>query len=243
MTCLALNLLKSRSDIPKVHEWLRSNPCGRCDLGWQKKYNDELPTPSGIKTIQPVLYRGNPLARQVIIGEGPGKWENIDGQPFVGPAGKLLDEIFASVGWDTNKDWLLTNAVLCRPLPVDVTNKENRKPSPDEINTCSAYWMRMLSIVQPHTVVLLGATATYAVLGELSPMKHLVGKEYKTGIFPNITFFVMYHPAALLHANRDPARYKVLSHQMWDHIQLLRQHIDERTSISMSDLRFQCVEL
>ena len=108
-----------------------------------------------------MVSRGNRNAQLFIIGEGPGKNEDETGLPFVGRAGKLLDQILESVGLDSNKDAYISNMVKCRP-------PENRKPSIDEVDSCNPWLKEQLRIVNPKITLLVGATALEGILGILS---------------------------------------------------------------------------
>lgn len=141
-----------------------------------------------------VVDRGNPAAKVVIIGEGPGKDEDLAGRAFVGRAGKTLDQFMAEAGIDTNTDTLIVNVVKCRP-------PGNRAPKQAEAAACLPYLRRQLELVAPTLVVLLGATA----LKHLAPdkkkivMAEEVGKRFELPAWPGMRFFVLYHPAALLY--------------------------------------------
>lgn len=105
-----------------------------------------------------VISRGNPLARLMLIGEGPGQHEDETGLPFVGRAGKLLDQILASVGLDQEQDIYICNVVKCRP-------PGNRKPTPEEMAHCRPWLQRQIQLVNPDMVLLAGSTAMTGVLG------------------------------------------------------------------------------
>jgi uracil-DNA glycosylase family 4 len=144
-----------------------------------------------------VIDRGNPTAKILIVGEAPGETEDRMGQAFVGRSGKVLDEVFASIGLDTNRDTLIANVVKCRP-------PNNRPPSPLEATHCKPYLLRQIELQNPRAVVLLGATAARHVApDDARPMRDRVGKLFDSHAFPNILFQILYHPAFLL---RDPRR-------------------------------------
>lgn len=104
-----------------------------------------------------VFYRGDPTANLVIIGEGPGQAEDEFGEPFVGKAGKLLDDLLRDAGLDSESDVFITNTVCC--LPRDDTHEDSRIPTKREIENCSIRLVQMLKIVDPLAVVLLGRVA------------------------------------------------------------------------------------
>lgn len=130
---------------------------------------------------------GNPLSDVLLVGEGPGAREDATGRPFVGPAGQLLDELLASIGW-ARPDVFITNVVKCRP-------PANRDPQPDEIAACGQYLDAQEVALDPVVIVTLGRFSLRRYLpGERIGVIH--GRVRRSGsrfIFP------MYHPAAALH--------------------------------------------
>jgi len=162
---------------------LRASNCDACDLH------------AGRTTI--VVDRGNPAAGVVVIGEGPGKDEDLAGRAFVGRAGTTLDQFMGEAGIDANADTLIVNVVKCRP-------PKNRAPKRAEAAACLPYLRRQLALVAPKLVVLLGATA----LKHLAPAKKKivmadeVGTRFTLPDWPGMQFVVLYHPAALLYNRR-----------------------------------------
>jgi DNA polymerase len=151
---------------------------------------------------------GGPRAKLVFIGEGPGATEDATGRPFVGQAGKLLDDIIAAIGL-RREDVYITNVVKCRP-------PQNRKPLPDEIAACMPYLRRQLALLKPKVIVALGGTAGEAMLDVRKSLGELRGKVHSYGGIPLI---VTYHPAALL---RNPNWKK----PTWDDVRIARQLLD-----------------
>lgn len=153
-----------------------------------------------------VLGEGTPDARVALIGEAPGAQEDSQERPFVGPAGKQLDEVLGEVGLDRCSVWV-TNVVKCRPTNEKNGRLSNRPPSQAEFDQFLPLLERELSIVQPEMLVCLGATAARAVLGRKSvTMKDLRG-QWMAGLLGMDTM-VTYHPSYLLRrtTSRD-ARY------------------------------------
>jgi uracil-DNA glycosylase family 4 len=151
---------------------------------------------------------GDPHAKLVFIGEGPGATEDALGRPFVGQAGKLLDEIIQAIGL-RREDVYITNIVKCRP-------PQNRKPLPDEMAACMPYLHRQLALIRPKVIVALGSTAAEALLNTRKGLGELRGKVHSYGGIPLI---VTYHPAALL---RNPNWKK----PTWDDVRIARQLLD-----------------
>lgn len=163
-----------------------------------------------------VLDRGNPEAKVVLIGEGPGADEDAKGFAFVGRAGQLMDEMFRAAGLDTNRQMLILNVVKCRP-------PENRQPMADEAETCLPYLRKQLELVKPKVIVFLGATAVKHALGqrEIDSMESVVGQLFTAPSFPGTTLMVMYHPAFIL---RDPRKRPLFE----QHVQQLKTHMTQQ---------------
>ncbi len=124
----------------------------------------------------------------MFIGEGPGYYEDQQGRPFVGAAGKLLDELLASIGWD-RKDVYITNTVKCRP-------PNNRDPRDDELDLCeSLYLRRQLEIINPTLLVTLGRFSLTRLFPRQSISRARGQLLYKDGL----AVYPIYHPAAALH--------------------------------------------
>ena len=159
---------------------------------------------------QIVVDRGNPEAKIMVIGEGPGEKEDLQGQAFVGRAGKMFDEIMKGVGLDTNKDMFIANVVKCRP-------PGNRAPRDEEAQACFPYLKRQIELVAPKVIILLGATA----LKRMDPAKknfamdEEAGRFFELADYPGILFMALYHPAALLYNSK-------LKPAMWEHAKILR---------------------
>lgn len=137
--------------------------------------------------IQPVPGDGSPYSDIVFIGEGPGRFEDKQGKPFVGPAGKLLSEMLESVGLK-REDVFITNINRCRP-------PSNRDPSPDEIAEHSEFLERELELIKPKLIVPLGRFA----LNQFLPNEQISKCHGKAKRKNNQVYFPIYHPAAALH--------------------------------------------
>jgi uracil-DNA glycosylase family 4 len=120
---------------------------------------------------QAVLGGCDVTADWLFIGEGPGAEEDARGEPFVGPAGKLLDAMLAAIDLQRGKDVYIANAVKCRP-------PGNRTPEPAEIATCAPYLKRQIALIQPRLIVLLGRAAAHALLGDVGSLASLRGQSF-----------------------------------------------------------------
>jgi DNA polymerase len=145
-----------------------------------------------------VFADGNKNSQVMIIGEAPGKTEDKLKKPFVGRAGKLLDELLNRIHLDRTKVYI-TNVVNYRP-------DKNRKPTPEEINEFKKLLFKHIEIISPKCILLLGAIAAAAVLNHIGPLSEVRGK-WKNIKIINSYFDILttFHPAFLL---RQPARKK-----------------------------------
>lgn len=147
---------------------------------------------------------GSPNARIVFVGEGPGENEDLQGRPFVGRAGQLLDKIIAAMGLKRS-DVYICNIVKCRP-------PGNREPRPEEIISCLPYLKRQLGLIRPEVIVALGAPAAKTLLNTNKPIGQIRGKffdYYFEDFSPPIKLMPTYHPAYLLRNYSDDNRRRV----------------------------------
>lgn len=144
---------------------------------------------------------GNPQAKLVFVGEGPGADEDAQGIPFVGRAGQLLTQMIegtaAKEGIPIQRpDVYICNVVKCRP-------PENRTPEPDEMQTCGQFLFRQLMTIQPRAICALGSTAAKALLGTKDGVMKLRGRWHK---WRDVPLMVTYHPSYLLRAYNVQAK-------------------------------------
>lgn len=137
---------------------------------------------------QTVFGVGNEKADWLFVGEGPGAEEDAQGEPFVGEAGKLLDNMLAAIKLARGKQAYIANVVKCHP-------PENRNPAADEIAQCLPYLARQIELIQPKLIVALGKVAAANLLGEDVPLDTLRGTLHD---YHGIPLIVTYHPAYLL---------------------------------------------
>ena len=135
-----------------------------------------------------VFGRGNPRARILIIGEGPGQQEDEQGLAFVGRAGKMLNKSFLSVGIDTNEDCYISNIVKCRP-------PNNRKPKSIEIENCMPWLDSQIELIKPKVIALAGSTAVQSYLNINQPISKIRGKWITR---KSIKYMPIFHPSYLL---------------------------------------------
>ncbi|HWY20444.1 MAG TPA: uracil-DNA glycosylase [Candidatus Acidoferrum sp.] len=159
---------------------------------------------------------GNPRAELMFVGEGPGADEDAQGEPFVGRAGQLLNNMIKAMGL-RREDVYIANIVKCRP-------PGNRTPEPDECETCSPFLMRQIATIKPKVIVALGATAAKNLLAMNSSLGELRGHWYdfkpagSDPSWPGARLAVTYHPAYLL---RDPRQ----KGETWKDLQMVMKYL------------------
>ncbi|MDL2319404.1 uracil-DNA glycosylase [Eubacteriales bacterium OttesenSCG-928-A19] len=152
---------------------------------------------------------GNPRATLLCIGEGPGREEDLQGRPFVGAAGQLLDRMLGAIGLGRG-DVYIANVVKCRP-------PQNRTPSREEADACLPFLRAQTALIRPRVILLLGGTALTAVLGESMRVTRDRGRWVER---KGVWILPTYHPAALL---RDPAKKR----DAWADLQQVRDKLAE----------------
>ncbi len=154
---------------------------------YDREIRDCQECPLGATRTNFVFGVGNPTADLVLVGEAPGRQEDLKGEPFVGQAGKLLDKMLAAIGLSRQEVYIL-NVLKCRP-------PENRDPRPAEVDQCRPYLNRQLSIIRPRLIVALGRVAAKTLLKVEESLKNMRGRAFD---YQGIELYVTYHPAALL---------------------------------------------
>jgi len=175
--------------------------CYKCDLSKSR--------------TQVVFSEGNPSAKLMLIGEGPGRNEDETGLPFVGRAGKLLDKILLTQNITREKEIYICNIVKCRP-------PENRVPTPVEMGACRVYLEAQIQLIRPKLILLAGATAVKGVLGIKEGISKIRGQwfdgPFESKIMP------IFHPSYLLrNESKEPGTPKWL---MCQDIQEVRKSLD-----------------
>jgi uracil-DNA glycosylase len=144
---------------------------------------------------QVVFGSGDPAADLMFVGEAPGFHEDKQGVPFVGAAGKLLDQLLAGIGL-TRADVYVANVLKCRP-------PGNRDPMPEEIEACEAHLWKQIELIQPRVVATLGNFATKLLSGRPTGITRVHGQEQETTLGGRrVLLYPIYHPAAALYTPR-----------------------------------------
>ena len=185
----AAELIPERPTLPAVRS--ASMECKACDL-WK----------SGTQTV---FGEGSAGARVMFVGEQPGDREDLEGKPFVGPAGRLLDDALEQAGIDRKKVYV-TNVVKhfkWTPAPRG-KRRIHKKPNAEEIRACSPWLQTEIDLVKPDLIVCLGATAAHALLGRTFRVTQHRGELVESPLAPMVTATV--HPSSILRAPDEQAR-------------------------------------
>jgi len=172
--------MSKRALMAEVEEEVKA--CRKCGL-WAHRKN-------------PVVGSGSLDAPVMFIGEAPGYWEDVQGKPFVGAAGRLLDQLLSSINLSRSEVYI-GNLLKCRP-------PKNRDPQPKEIEACTPYLNRQIKIIKPRIIVTLGRHSTAYVLSKIglraAGITRLHGRVYEAKLFGlPVVVIPMYHPAAALY--------------------------------------------
>ena len=152
-----------------------------------------------------VVADGAPGCPIVMVGEAPGREEDLQGIPFVGNSGRLLTEILKACTLVRGKDVAICNVLKCRP-------PGNRDPRPDETTACAAFLDRQLELLQPKLLILMGKHAVSRLLGETRPISQMRGRLYEVEIAGRkVPAVVTYHPSYLL---RNPVAKELGWHDL-----------------------------
>ena len=181
--------------------------CKACPLCQQRK--------------QAVLGVGDLNPDWLFVGEGPGAEEDVKGEPFVGQAGKLLDNMLAALGIARGSKVYIGNAVKCRP-------PGNRTPEAAEMAACRPWLERQIALLKPKVIVLLGKAAVHSVLHDDSSLASLRGRRYE---YQGIPVVVTYHPAYLLRNLPEKAK-------AWEDLLFARRCLRERLAGGGGELEF-----
>ena len=182
--------------------------CRRCQIGFERRHN--------------VYGEGDPCARLMLIGEGPGETEDLLGRPFVGRAGELLDKMLAAIDLP-REDVYICNTVKCRPTVRDGEKLRNRAPVPGEMANCRSFLDEQIDIVAPQVILALGAPAAKSFLGNTFSITKSRGIWYEG---PNsIPLIATFHPAYIL--RQGGMSLTETKRQVWSDLKQVRAKLDE----------------
>ncbi len=155
---------------------------------------------------------GNPKAQVMFVGEGPGRDEDLQGEPFVGRAGQLLTDIITKGMGLRREDVYIANVIKCRP-------PDNRNPEPDEVDSCEPFLVKQIEIIRPRIIVGLGKFAVQTLLKSKVPISKLRGNWHD---YHGIRFMPTFHPAYLL---RNPGEKRLV----WEDIKKVLKELGTPT--------------
>jgi len=178
----------------------------------------DWPAARELGTLRPTLVfsTGNPQAPLMLVGEAPGSEEELRREPFVGPAGNMLDKILKAMGLD-RKSVYISNICKFRPL-IQGQSTNNRKPTAEEMRACLPFILTEIEIVRPGIIVALGASAAEGLLGFTDPVGRLRARLHRFGDIPAV---VTYHPSYLLRNQALSEKRKV-----WEDMLLVMETLD-----------------
>jgi DNA polymerase len=169
-----------------------------------------------------VYGEGDPCARVMVIGEGPGETEDQLGRPFVGRAGQLLDRMLLAIGL-AREDVFICNTVKCRPTFDDGVRLRNRAPEPAEMANCRPYLDEQIEVIRPSVILCLGAPAVKSFLGPKFSITKQRGQWFEG---PNgIPLIATFHPAYILRLTGGEVN--ATKRLVWNDLKMVRQRLDE----------------
>jgi DNA polymerase len=185
-----------------------ADACRRCTIGYERRNN--------------VYGEGDPCARLLLVGEGPGETEDQLGRPFVGRAGQLLDRMLGAIGLP-REDVYICNTVKCRPTFAGPNGPRNRAPEPEEMANCRPFLDEQIGIIAPHVILALGAPAAKSFLGRDFQISKMRGRWYAG---PNETpLMVSFHPAYIL--RQTGGEIEAVKRLVWSDLKAVRAKLDE----------------
>jgi uracil-DNA glycosylase family 4 len=162
-----------------------------------------------------VFGEGNPKSKVMFIGEAPGENEDLEGRPFCGLSGQLLDKMLKQIQLERSKNFYITNTLFWRP-------PGNRKPTPEELAICKPFVEKHIALINPKFIVLVGGTATAGVLNSkdsVSVLRKVISPYNNPYLNKEIPCFTIYHPSFLL---RSPSQKKVA----WADLIKIKKHLE-----------------
>jgi uracil-DNA glycosylase len=185
--------------------------CRKCAIGSQRRNN--------------VYGEGDPCARLMLIGEGPGETEDLMGRPFIGRAGQLLDKMIGAIDL-AREDVYICNTVKCRPTLPGTRGPRNRAPEPDEMANCRPFLDEQIDIIRPHVILALGAPAAKSFLGRDFQITKMRGRWYEGP--HGIALMATFHPAYVL--RQTGGELEGVKRMVWADLKAVRAKLDETSA-------------
>jgi uracil-DNA glycosylase len=185
-----------------------ADACRKCAIGYERRHN--------------VYGEGDPCARLMVVGEGPGETEDELGRPFVGRAGQLLDRMLLAIDLP-RADVYICNTVKCRPTLAGPTGVRNRAPDAQEMENCRPFLDEQIEMIAPEVILALGAPAAKSFLGRDFQITKMRGRWY---VGPReIPLMVTFHPAYIL--RQTGGEIDAVKRLVWDDLKAVRAKLDE----------------
>ncbi len=199
---------RARRERLLAQEAAAADACRLCAIGTERRNN--------------VYGEGDPCARLMVVGEGPGETEDLLGRPFVGRAGQLLDKMLAAIGF-ARESVYICNTVKCRPTLAGPRGPRNRAPDFDEMTNCRPFLDRQIEIVAPQAILAVGSPAAKSFLGRDFQITKMRGRWY---VGPNgIPLMVTFHPAYVL--RQTGGEIEATKRMVWNDLKAVRAKLDE----------------
>jgi DNA polymerase len=187
---------------------IAADACRKCTIGYERRKN--------------VYGEGDPFARLMVVGEGPGETEDELGRPFVGRAGQLLDRMLGAIGLPRAQVYIC-NTVKCRPTVPGPNGPRNRAPDAQEMENCRPFLEEQINIIAPEVILALGSPAAKWFLGADFQITRMRGRWY---VGPRETpLMVTFHPAYIL--RQTGGQIEGVKRMVWDDLKAVRAKLDE----------------
>ena len=187
---------------------IAADACRKCTIGYERRKN--------------VYGEGDPFARLMVVGEGPGETEDELGRPFVGRAGQLLDRMLAAIGLPRAQVYIC-NTVKCRPTVPGPNGPRNRAPDAQEMENCRPFLEEQIGVIAPEVILALGSPAAKWFLGTDFQITRMRGR---WNVGPRETpLMVTFHPAYIL--RQTGGQIDGVKRMVWDDLKAVRAKLDE----------------
>jgi len=196
---------------------IAAGACRKCEIGYERRNN--------------VYGEGDPSARLMVVGEGPGETEDQLGRPFVGRAGQLLDRMLGAIGLARSEVYIC-NTVKCRATLPGPNGPRNRAPDAREMENCRPFLDEQIEIVAPAIILALGAPAAKSFLGPDFQITRMRGRWY---VGPReIPLMVTFHPAYVL--RQTGGEIEAVKRLVWSDLKAVRAKLDEPPAVELENL-------
>ncbi len=196
---------------------IAAGACRKCEIGYERRNN--------------VYGEGDPCARLMVVGEGPGETEDQLGRPFVGRAGQLLDRMLGAIGLARGEVYIC-NTVKCRATLAGPNGPRNRAPDAREMENCRPFLDEQIEIVAPAIILALGAPAAKSFLGPDFQITRMRGRWY---VGPReIPLMVTFHPAYVL--RQTGGEIEAVKRLVWSDLKAVRAKLDEPPAVELESV-------